>query len=475
MVAGAIAASVASRTRVPILVAFLALGTALGSEGPGGIGFDDPDLARTVGVLGLVAILFEGGLTTAWRDIRGLIAPTVVLATLGVALTAGLVGLVAYAVFDVPLEVALLLGAVVGSTDAAAVFSTLRSTNLKRRPAALLEAESGANDPMAVALTIGLIELILEPTYGLGGVLLLLARQLGIGLAVGLALGALAFRAFERAPGGLIPFSPALSLGAAAVSFGAADVLGGSGFLSVYIVGLFIGNCAVPFQRTMREFHGGVAVLAQVILFVVLGLLVFPSELVPVVLPGLAVAAALLFIARPLAVWICTLGQGFSVNERVLLGWAGLRGAVPIVLATFALSEDVQESNIIFNGVFFVVLVSALVQGPTLEPLARRLRLAGEGRPFYEPPIEVADIRGADLLEYIVHDDDIVAGAKVSELGMREVATVTVIVRDEQSVLPEDSTVLKPEDRIYLLVRSEHLRKVERMLRDWRAASPERG
>jgi potassium/hydrogen antiporter len=474
MVVGAVAASVASRTRVPILVAFLALGMALGSEGPGGIEFNDPDLARAVGVLGLVAILFEGGLTTAWRDIRGLIAPTLVLATLGVVLTAGLVGLVAYAVFDVPIEVALLLGAVVGSTDAAAVFATLRSTNLKRRLAALLEAESGANDPMAVALTIGLIEYILRPAYGLDGVVLLLARQLGIGLVVGIALGALAFRAFERAPSGLIPFTPALSLGAAAVSFGAADVLGGSGFLSVYIVGLFIGNSSVPFQRTMREFHGGLAVLAQVMLFVVLGLLVFPSELLPVILPGLAVAAALLFVARPLAVWICTVGFRFSFNERVLLGWTGLRGAVPIVLATFALSEELSESNIIFNGVFFVVLVSALAQGPTLEPLARRLRLAGESRPFYEPPIEVADIRGADLLEYIVHDDDAVAGAKVSDLGVREVATVTVIVRDEQSVLPQDSTVLEPGDRIYLLVRSEYLAKVERLLRSWRESSPDR-
>ena len=471
MVTGAIAASVASRTRVPILVAFLVLGMALGSEGFGGIEFEDPDLARSVGVLGLVAILFEGGLTTAWRDIRGVLVATVLLATLGVVITGGLTAVVAYAVFDVPIEVALLLGAVVGSTDAAAMFSTLRSTNLKRRLASILEAESGANDPMAVALTIGLIEVVLEPAYGLSEMLLLLARQLGIGLVVGLALGFIAFHAFERSPGGLVPFAPALSLGAAAVSFGAADVLGGSGFLSVYLVGLFVGNCSVPFQRTMREFHGGLAVLSQVMLFVVLGLLVFPSDLLPVVLPGLAVSTALLFVARPLAVWICTSWQWFSFNDRVLLGWGGLRGAVPIVLATFALSSNVVESPTIFNGVFFVVLISALVQGPTLEPLARRLGLAGEKRPFYDPPIEVADIRGADLVEYVVHEDDVVAGATVADLGVREAATVTVIVRDDESVLPGDATVLQPGDRIYLLVRSEHLRKVERTLRSWREAS----
>ncbi|MGH2699899.1 MAG: potassium/proton antiporter [Actinomycetota bacterium] len=474
MVTGAVAASIASRTRVPILVVFLALGMALGSEGPGGIDFDDPDLARSVGVLGLVAILFEGGLTTAWSDIRGLLVPTVVLATAGVTLTAGVVGLVAFAVFDVPIEVALLLGAVVGSTDAAAVFSTLRSTNLKRRVASLLEAESGANDPMAVALTIGLIEFILEPAYGLRDMLLLLAGQLGMGLTVGLVLGAVAFRAFERAPGGLVPFAPALSLGAAAVSFGAADVLGGSGFLSVYVVGLFIGNCAVPFQRTMREFHGGLAVLSQVMLFVALGLLVFPSRLLPIALPGLVVAAALLFVARPFAVWICTVRQGFPFNERVLLGWAGLRGAVPIVLATFALSSEVVESNTIFNGVFFVVIVSALVQGPTLEPLARRLGLSVETRPFYVPPLKVADIHGADLVEYVVHDEEVVAGVTVADLGVREVATVTVIVREEQSVLPDETTVLLPGDRIYMLVRSKHLAKVERTLKKRREASPDR-
>ncbi len=472
MVTGAIAASVASRTRVPILVAFLVLGMALGSEGFGGIEFDDPDLARSIGVLGLVAILFEGGITTAWRDIRGVLVAMVLLATLGVVITGGVTAVVAYAVFDVPMQIALLLGAVVGSTDAAAVFSTLRSTNLKRRLASLLEAESGANDPMAVALTIGLIEVVLEPAYGLSGVLQLLARQLGIGLVVGSALGFIAFHTFERAPGGLVPFAPALSLGASAVAFGAADVLGGSGFLSVYLVGLFIGNSAVPFQRTMREFHGGLAVLSQVMLFVVLGLLVFPSDLPPVVLPGLAVSAALLFVARPAAAWICTAWQGFSFNDRVLLGWAGLRGAVPIVLATFALSSEVVESPTIFNGVFFVVLISALVQGPMLEPLARRLGLADEKRPFYDPPIEVADIRGADLVEYVVYEDDVVAGATVADLSVREAATVTVIVRDDESVLPGDETVLQPGDRIYLLVRSEHLKKIERTLREWREGHP---
>ncbi len=470
LIVSAITAYAASRTRVPILVAFLVIGMVLGSEGPGGIAFDDPDLARTVGILGLAAILFNGGLTTAWRDIRGIIGTAAILSTLGVLITAGVIGLVAYLVFDVPPAAALLLGAIVASTDAAAVFATLRSTTLKRRLAWLLEAESGANDPTAVALTIGFIEYLVTPAYSLVDMTVLLVRQLGIGLVIGLVLGMVVARGFERIPAGLIPFAPVLSLGTAAISFGAADALGGSGFLSIYLVGLFIGNASVPFQRTMREFQGGIAVLSQVALFVVLGLLVFPSRLFPVIGPGMIVVLVLLFVARPLTVWVCTAFQGYSVNELALLAWAGLRGAVPIVLATFALSSEVAQSDTLFNVVFFVVLVSALLQGPTLEPLARRLNLAGEIRPVYEPPLEVTEIRGADLVEYVVDPNDAVAGVTVGELELPQTCTVTVIVRDDESVLPWDTTVVEPDDRIYLMVRSEKLRETERMLEDWREA-----
>jgi cell volume regulation protein A len=374
-VLGAVAAR---RVRVPVLVLFLVLGMLLGSDGPGGIYFDDADLTRTIGVLGLIAILFEGGLTSDWREVRRVLAPAVLLSTIGVVVTAAIVGVAARLLFDLSWPASFLLGAIVGSTDAAAVFATLRFTNLRRRTGSLLGVESGLNDPMAVALTLGLIGWLTRPAYGAGDVALLLLRQLGLGAVIGIVLGVLAARLLPRLPSELAPFAPVASVGAAALAFGVAAAAGGSGFLSVYLVALFIGNTPMPLRRTIVSFHEGLAFLAQVALFIALGLLVFPSRLGGVALSALALTVVLTVVARPAAVLLSTVAQGFGRRERIFLSWAGLRGAVPIVLATFALSENVGESQTIFNAVFFVVLVSALLQGLTLEPLARRLRLTGD-------------------------------------------------------------------------------------------------
>jgi cell volume regulation protein A len=463
------AALAANRLGVPLLVAFLGIGMLLGSEGPGGIYFDDPDLARTVGVVGLAAILYEGGLTTEWRGVRGVVVPAALLSTAGVAITAAVTAGAAYYLFDLSAAAAFLLGAVVGSTDAAAVFATLRFTSIRRRLAGVLEAESGGNDPVAVALTIGLIEWLRDPTYRAADVTLLLVRQLGLGLVIGVALAFIAARAFERMPLRLEPFVPVASLATAALAFAIPDVAGGSGFLAVYIVGLRLGRTRTPFRRSLLAFHQGTAFLSQVVLFVVLGLLVFPSRLAPVILPGLALAAVLVFVARPVAVWLSTVGQKFTRQERLLLSWAGLRGAVPIVLATFPLSEGVGPSETIFNAVFFVVLVSALIQGPTLTPLARRLGLATETRPLYRPPFEVEAIEtlGADLLEYEVQESDGITGSPVRELGLPRDALIAVIVRREQALPPRGSTMIEAGDRLYVLARARSRSNVERVFESW--------
>ena len=332
------------------------------------------------------------------------------------------------------------------STDAAAVFATLRFTPVRRRLARLLEAESGLNDPMAVALTLGLISWIQEPAYGLLDLTTLLVRQLGLGLVIGMGFGWLAARAIGYLDASAGPFVPVASVGVAAISFGAADVVEGSGFLAVYIVGLFVGNTPNRFRRQLLSFHTGLAFLAQVALFVVLGLLVFPSRLDSVVLSGLALAAVLTLVARPLAVWLCTAFAGFDWRERVFLSWAGLRGAVPIVLATFALSADLEASETIFNAVFFVVLASALLQGTTLEQAVRRLGLVSSERPTEEPPLEIVavDSLGADLLEYVVHEGDAVAGRAVRELDLPRDTLVVVVVRDDEAIPPRGSTVLRP-------------------------------
>jgi cell volume regulation protein A len=310
------------------------------------------------------------------------LAPAAVLSTVGVAVTTVITAVAAQAFFDLSWSKSLLLGAVVGSTDAAAVFATLRFTRLRRRLATLLAVESGANDPMAVALTLGLIAWVEHSDYGVGDFVVLLARQFALGLVVGIALGFIASRLLQRLPTELAPFASVASIGTAALAYGVAASLHGSGFLAVYLVALWVGNTPMPLRRTIVTFHEGLAFLAQVVLFIVLGLLVFPGQLPEVAWSALALTAVLLFVARPLAVVASLTPFGYRLREQLFLSWAGLRGAVPIVLATFALSANVQGSNTIFNAVFFVVLVSTLAQGMTLEPFARRLGLATEEKPY---------------------------------------------------------------------------------------------
>ncbi len=375
----AVVSAVATRRlQFPLLVTFLGLGMLLGSDGLGGIYFDNARLARSIGIVGLIAILFEGGLTTNWREVRPVIAPAFVLGTLGVLITAGVTALAAAALFDLSATKALLLGAIVGSTDAAAVFSTLRFTRLSGHLGALLGAESGGNDPMAVALTLGFIAWIQRPSYGVADITVLLIRQLGLGLVIGVAAGYVAARLLPRMPTELAPFAAVASVGVAATTYGLAEAAQASGFLAVYLVGVRVGNTPMPLRRTIVTFHEGLAFLSQVVLFIVLGLLVFPHRLGSVALDGLALAAVLAFVARPIAVVASLAPFRFSARERVFVSWAGLRGAVPIVLATFALSAGISDSATIFNAVFFVVVVSTIVQGLTLEPIARRLGLTGK-------------------------------------------------------------------------------------------------
>ena len=458
----------AARTGLPVLVAFLGLGMLLGSDGPGGIEFDDAELAREVGVVGLALILYEGGLQTSWRRLRQVAVPAALLSTIGVVVSAILTGVAAYVLFDVSWLEAILLGAVVSSTDAAAVFATLRSTHIRRRVARTLEAESGGNDPMAIALTLGMIAWIEKPdSYGIENLALLVVQQLGLGLLVGVLMGALASWLFARLPHSIGAFAPVASLAAAALSFGAADVIGGSGFLAVYLVGLAVGSTPSRYRRQLVAFHEGVAFLAQVVLFVVLGLLVFPSQLPEVAAAGLALALLLVLVCRPVAVWASTAFNDFDSRERLLLGWAGLRGAVPIVLATFVLSSEVPHSNTIFNAVFFVVVISTIVQGTTLERVAGRLGLLSPAPPVSEAPIEVGPLSKLELIDFAVADDHAIAGAAVRELGLPRSAIVAVVVRGDDSIPPRGSTIVLPGDRLFVLAPRSMRRDVDDVFLRW--------
>jgi cell volume regulation protein A len=440
----------------------------LGSDGPGGIDFDDAELARTVGVAGLAAILYEGGLSTSWRRLRRVAVPAALLATVGVVATAVLAGVAARALFDLSWLESVLLGAVVASTDAAAVFATLRFTHIRQRIARTLEAETGVNDPVAIALTIGLIEWIEEPNFGFPDLVLAVVRQLTLGLVVGVVLGAVAMWAFARLPHSIGAFAPVASVATAALTFGVAETIHGSGFLAVYLVGLAVGSTPSRYRRQLVAFHEGLAFLAQVAMFIVLGLLVFPSDLPPVALPGLALALLLVVVIRPVAVWISTAFSHFTARERALLGWAGLRGAVPIVLATFVLSAQVGERDTIFNAVFFVVVVSTLLQGSTLEWVAERLELVDPRPSVVAPPLEVDALGSLELVEFNVAGDHAIADAVVRELGLPRTALVAVIARGHETIPPRGSTKIEAGDRLFVLAPRENRPELEDVFARWR-------
>jgi cell volume regulation protein A len=473
-VGGVLAASVAvalgaAKSGLPALVAFLGVGMLLGSDGPGGVAFDDARLAREVGVVSLAAILYEGGLSTSWRRLREVAIPALLLSTIGVVVTAGVTAAAAYGLFDLSWTESLLLGAVVASTDAAAVFATLRNTRLRRRLARTLEAESGANDPVAIALTLGLIAWIEQRSYGAGDLTVLLVRQLGLGLVIGSALSLVAMWVFARIPPSIAAFVPVASVAAAALAYGAADAAHGSGFLAVYLVGLAVGSTPSRYRGQLVAFHVGVAYVAQVALFIVLGLLVFPSRLPHVALASLGLTAVLILVARPVAVWASTaVLRRFDWREHVLLGWAGLRGAVPIVLGTFVLSSHVRSADSIFNAVFFVVLVSAVLQGTTLEWLAKRLGLL-VAFARTEAPIEVTRAaHSLDMVEFAVAGDHAVAGSAVRELGLPRDALIAVLVRGDEAIPPRGSTTIQPGDVLFVLTPDSRRPELEDVFTRWR-------
>jgi len=465
LAAGILVALGASKIGIPSLVAFLGLGMLLGSEGIGNIAFNDAHLARTVGVIGLATILFEGGLSTSWRRLREVVVPATMLSTVGVAITALLTGVGAYFLFDLPWVSALLLGAVVSSTDAAAVFATLRYTQIRRKLARTLEAESGGNDPMAIALTIGLIAWIQQPTYDLSDLGLLLIQQIGLGLLVGVVFGAVAMWVFARLPHSVGSFAPVASLATLALTFGAAAQIGGSGFLAVYLVGLAIGSTPSRYRNQLVMFHEGLAFLAQVTMFVVLGLLVLPHKLMAVAVPSLVLAILLVIIVRPIAVYISVFFSDFSVRERGLLGWAGLRGALPIVLGTFVLSAHIPNGEAIFNIVFFIVLVSSLIQGTTLEWVADRLGVVDKPlRPTPKPD----SIAALEVVEFIVADRHSIVGAKVKEIGLPRKAQVTIIERGKKKITPASKTVIHLDDRLFVTVPGSLRPELEDVFMRWR-------
>lgn len=470
LAAGLLASLVAGRLRIPGLILFLGVGMLIGSDGTGWIDFSDYELARLVGVIALALILYEGGLTAGFGEIRPVLAPVVGLATVGTVVTAVITGTAAAWLLDRPLLEGLLLGSILCSTDGAAIFALLRGSTLRRRVARTLEGEAGMNDPLAVLLVMGFISWIQQPDYGIVQMLGLLVQELGIGLAVGLLVGRLATLALQRAQLASAGLYPVASIATAALSFGGADILHGSGFLAVYLTGLALGSATIPAKQTVTIFHQGIAWVAQIVLFIALGLLVFPRQLPDVALEGTLIALVLVLVARPVAVAIATLGAGYGLAERGALSWAGLRGAVPVVLATFPVIEGVRDAPEFFDIVFFAVLISTLLQGATFESLARRMGVTTNEPALPRPLTESGTIRGlgAEVVEFPVGEEDAVAGHRVRELGLPRDAVINVIVRGDEAIPPRGSTRIEVGDALHVLVRQEVADQVHALLERWR-------
>jgi cell volume regulation protein A len=471
LLVGALGASVsAARLRLPALLLILVVGMAAGSDGAGWLAFDNYELARRIGTIALALILFDGGLTSGFSAIRATLAPAIRLAVGGTIVTALVAGAAAAALFRLPILTGLLLGSILASTDTAAVFGLVRGSTLDRRVARTLEGEAGFNDPVAVLLVIGFIDWIQRPDYNLLDMVALFGREVLVGVVCGLLAGRLAAEALRRVRLPVAGLYPVASFAVAAIAFGSADTLQGSGFLAVYLAGLTLADAEIPARQTILIFNDGIAWVAQVALFLTLGLLVFPSQLGVAIGEGLLLWLTLTFVGRPLAILAATAFDRFSLAERAVLSAAGMRGGVSIVLATFPVTSGLAGSVPFFNVVFVTVVLSTLVQGPTFEPLARRLGLTTSEPALPRPLAEFGTIRGlgAEVLEYAVATGDGIVGRRVAELELPNEVTLTVIVRAGQAVPPRGSTQVRAGDTLHLVAREEVARQLRHLFDQWR-------
>jgi cell volume regulation protein A len=463
-----LASKVAARSGVPVLLLFLALGMLAGSEGIGGLYFDNAGLAQAVGVVALVLILFAGGLTTRFSDVRPVLGEGVVLATVGVAGTALVVGLFAQVFLGFSLAEGVLLGAIISSTDAAAVLGLLRGRGIRlpTRLKSLLELESGSNDPMAVFLTLGMIQILQQPEASPLSLVPLFVVQMSLGLALGLLVGRATVYVLNRARLEYDGLYPVVTLAAALGGYSLTTVMGGNGFLAVYVAALVMGNRDFIHRNSLSRFHDGLAWLGQIVMFLTLGLQVYPSRLVPVAGIGLVTALVLMFLARPAAV-LLTMGfnPSFNWREKVFIAWVGLRGAAPIILATFPLLAGLARADELFHLVFFIVIMSVLLQGMSLGWVARRL---GVEDLTPEIPSPLAEFAGTtpltnDVVEMVVPTGCGAVGRQLLDLGLPGGTLVVLIRRGAETIIPNGSTMIEPADVVLVVAKPDVRERVRQI------------
>jgi cell volume regulation protein A len=462
-----LATVITPRLGVPLLLVFLVVGMLAGEDGPGGVHFGDYGLANLAATAALSVVLFDGGMRTKLQMFRVGLWPAISLSTLGVLVTAGITGFFAAWLLDLSVAEGLLIGAIVGSTDAAAVFSLLHTSavRLNERVTSILEIESGANDPMAVFLTLAVLQYLLAPQdYDAFDSVLLFVQQMGLGALIGIGGGRALVWALNRLELSESLY-PLLAFFGGLLIFGVAGLLHGSGFLAVYLAGLVVGNRRTRAFGGIRRFHDGVAWMAQIGMFVGLGLLVAPHKLVPIAHKGLLIAVVLIVIARPMAVVLSLLPFRLPVREQIFMSWVGLRGSVPIVLATFPWLAGLENAALYFNVAFFIVLVSLVVQGWTLAPTARLLglQLPMQGSLVDRLDFDLPGTRGYEIVSYRIGESSSLIGLKSRQLPIDDVSRIVCIARRGRIISYREWGHLRAGDFISLLAAQEELPKLDEL------------
>ena len=454
---GIASSKLSSRMGLPVLVLFLVVGMLAGEDGIGGIVFDNYVLAHGVGTVALAMILFDGGLRTDLRQFRSVMAPALTLASVGVVMTAAIVGLSSMWLLDLPWIVAFLGASIISSTDAAAVFAVFRSRGMrvKQRLASLLEVESASNDPMAVFLTVLCIQILLGVLAPGPDVVWFFLRQAVLGGLIGWLVARGTAIVITRVGLDSAGLYPVLTSAAGLLAFGAAAAAGGSGFLAVYIAGIVLGSRRLPFRQAVFMFHDGLAWLAQIVMFTLLGLLSTPSRLLAANQPALLVAGVLVFLARPVAVGLCLFPFRYSLREVAFIAWGGLKGSVPIILATYPLMSGLAGAQGIFDVVFFAVLISAVTQGWTLPYAARMLGLQESSPTESGVTLEITSLQDVDgdIVEYPILEGSRANGLRVRDLALPDGVVIAMIVREKQVIPPRGSTKILPGDDVFVLLR----------------------
>ncbi|WP_255639730.1 potassium/proton antiporter [Aquibacillus saliphilus] len=458
LIIGVLTTKFSSRLGLPSLVFYIIVGMFLSNY----IYFDNASLTQLFGILALIVILFEGGMQTNWTQLKKVAKPSLSLATIGVLVTALLIGTCAKYILGVTWLEGMLFGAIVGSTDAAAVFAVIGNKNIKQKLSSTLEAESGTNDPMAVFLTISFISIIQNPELNILGITFSFFWQMGFGLVVGLLMGKIGVWSINKINLDSSGLYPILALAFAILTYSLTSLFNGSGFLAVYAMAVLVGNSDLTFRHSIFRFNEGFAWMMQILMFILLGLLVFPNQLLTIFWQGILLSLLLMLVARPIGVFLSTFKMGLTIKDKVFISSAGLKGAVPIVLATYPMIAGLENSQLLFNVVFFVVLTSALIQGASISPLANKLGLVGGEKVTSPHTLELVSMghSSSEIIEIHVRENSVVLNKTLTEIRLPNDTLITAVIRNDKVVTPTGSTRLQKKDILYVLAPKSKRKQV---------------